>query len=143
MQRIALHSVAWAPVIYSQLAGNALSKIAPAGRALGGALQYRMLVEEGAGKGRAAAAITAVNLLTFAVVLVLPVLAIPAFLTGSVDRDLVTATLIGLGVLVLLVAAAITCSRSTSRSSGSGARCRRRGTRCVGEPSRFARYPTA
>ena len=48
------------------------------------------------------------NLTTFAVVLVLPVLAIPAFLTGSVDRDLVTATLIGLGVLVLLVAAAIT-----------------------------------
>ena len=108
VQRIALHSVAWTPVIYSQLAGNALSKIAPAGGALGGALQYRMLVEEGAPRARVAAAITAVNLLTFAVVLVLPVLAIPAFLTGSVDRDLVTATLIGLGVLVLLVTAATT-----------------------------------
>ena len=107
VQRIALHSVEWPPVIYSQLAGNALSKIAPAGGALGGALQYRMLVEEGAARGRVAAAITAVNLLTFAVVLVLPVLAIPAFLTGSVDHDLVTATLIGLGVLLLLVAAAI------------------------------------
>jgi uncharacterized protein (TIRG00374 family) len=107
VQRIALHSMAWTPVIYSQLAGNALSKIAPAGGALGGALQYRMLVEEGAARGRVAAAITAVNLLTFAVVLVLPVLAIPAFLTGSVDRNLVTATVIGLGILVLLVAAAI------------------------------------
>jgi uncharacterized protein (TIRG00374 family) len=107
VQRIALHTVDWTPVIYSQLAGNALSKIAPAGGAVGGALQYRMLVESGARKGRVAAAITAVNLLTFAVVLVLPVLAIPAFLTGSVDRDLVTATAIGLGVLVLLTAAAI------------------------------------
>lgn len=107
VQRVALHNVPWIPVIYSQLAGNALSKIAPAGGALGGALQYRMLVEEGARRGRVAAAITAVNLLTFAVVLVLPVLAIPAFLGGSVDPDLVTATLIGLGVLALLVAAAI------------------------------------
>jgi uncharacterized protein (TIRG00374 family) len=107
VQRIALHTVDWAPVVYSQLAGNALSKIAPAGGALGGALQYRMLVEEGAPRGRVAAAITAVNLLTFAVVLILPVLAIPAFLTGSVDRDLVTATLIGIGVLSLLVAAAV------------------------------------
>ncbi len=107
VQRIALHAVDWTPVIYSQLAGNALSKVAPAGGAVGGALQYRMLVESGARKGRVATAITATNLLTFAVVLVLPVLAIPAFLTGSVDRDLVTATLIGLGVLLLLTAAAI------------------------------------
>ena len=108
VQRIALHTVQWEPVIYSQLAGNALSKIAPAGGALGAALQYRMLVEGGASKGRVASAITAVNLLTFAVVLVLPVLAIPAFLTGSVDPDLVTASLIGLGVLALLTATAIT-----------------------------------
>ena len=107
VQRVALHNVAWVPVIYSQLAGNALSKIAPAGGALGGALQYRMLVEDGAARGRVAAAITAVNLLTFAVVLVLPLLAIPAFLTGAVAPGLVMATLIGLGVLLLLVAAGI------------------------------------
>jgi uncharacterized protein (TIRG00374 family) len=108
VQRIALHTEAWQPVIYSQLAGNALSKIAPAGGAVGGALQYRMLVESGGKKGRVATAITAVNLLTFAVVLVLPVLAIPAFLTGSVDPDLVVATAIGIGVLLLLVGAGIT-----------------------------------
>jgi uncharacterized protein (TIRG00374 family) len=107
VQRVALHTVDWVPVVYSQLAGNALSKIAPAGGALGGALQYRMLVEDGAPRGRVAAAITAVNLLTFGVVLVLPLLAIPAFLSGAVNPGLVTATLIGLGVLVVLVAAAI------------------------------------
>ena len=97
VQRLALHTAKWIPVIHSQLAGNALSKIAPAGGAVGGALQYRMLVEDGAPRGRVATAITAVNLLTFAVVLVLPILALPAFLTGTVDRGLVTATLIGLG----------------------------------------------
>ena len=35
VQRVALHTVDWVPVIYSQLAGNALSKIAPAGGAVG------------------------------------------------------------------------------------------------------------
>ena len=62
-------------MIESQLAGNALGKIAPAGGAIGAALQYRMLVEAGLERGRTVAGITAVNLLTFAVVLALPVLA--------------------------------------------------------------------
>ena len=107
VQRIALHGAEWWPVIHSQLAGNALSKIAPAGGAIGGALQYRMLLESGTRPGRTATAITAVNLLTFAVVLALPILAIPAFLTGGVDPDLVAATLIGLGILGFLVAAGV------------------------------------
>lgn len=107
VQRVALHTVDWVPVIHSQLAGNALSRIAPAGGAVGAALQYRMLVEDGAPRGRVAAAITAVNLLTFAVVLLLPIFAIPAFLTGTVEPGLVTATLIGLGLLVCLVGAGV------------------------------------
>ena len=77
LQRTALHTKRWRPVIASQLAGGALSKVAPAGGAVGAALQYRMLVEAGFDRGRSVAGITAVNLLTFAVVLVLPVLAIP------------------------------------------------------------------
>jgi uncharacterized protein (TIRG00374 family) len=107
LQRIALRDPSWPPVILSQLAGNALSKIAPGGGALGAALQYRMLVESGLDRARAVAGITAVNLLTFAVVLALPALALPAFLRGSVDRDLVEATLIGLGVFVLLFGAGV------------------------------------
>ena len=83
VQRLALHDPPWAPVIESQLAGNALSKIAPGGGALGAALQYRMLVEAGIERARAVAGITAVNLLTFAVVLALPVLALPAFVRGA------------------------------------------------------------
>jgi hypothetical protein len=107
LQRMALHRARWHDVIESQLAGNALGKIAPAGGAIGAALQYRMLVEAGLERGRAVAGITAVNLLTFAVVLALPVLALPSFLRGSVDRNLIEATLIGITVFALLSAAAV------------------------------------
>jgi uncharacterized protein (TIRG00374 family) len=107
LQRMALHRARWRNVVESQLAGNALGKIAPAGGAIGAALQYRMLVEAGLERGRTVAGITAVNLLTFAVVLALPVLALPTFLRGSVDRTLVEATLIGVGVFALLSAAAV------------------------------------
>ncbi len=107
VQRIALADPPWTPVAESQLAGNALSKIAPAGGAVGGALQYRMLVERGVDRARAATGVTAVNLLTFAVVLALPVLAIPTFLRGAVDRGLVEATLIGMVVFVVLLAVSI------------------------------------
>jgi uncharacterized protein (TIRG00374 family) len=108
VQRIALADPPWAPVVESQLAGNALSKIAPAGGAVGGALQYRMLVERGVDRARAATGVTAVNILTFAVVLALPVLALPAFFRGAVDRDLIEATLIGVAVFAVLLAVAIT-----------------------------------
>jgi uncharacterized protein (TIRG00374 family) len=107
LQRMALDRARWHDVIESQLAGNALGKIAPAGGAIGAALQYRMLVEAGLERGRAVAGITAVNLLTFAVVLALPVLALPSFLRGSVDRNLIEATLIGVAVFALLSAAAV------------------------------------
>lgn len=107
LQRMALHRARWPDVIESQLAGNALSKVAPAGGAIGAALQYRMLVTAGLERGRTVAGITAVNLLTFAAVLALPVLALPAFLRGSVDRSLLEATLIGVVVFALLSAAAV------------------------------------
>jgi uncharacterized protein (TIRG00374 family) len=107
LQRMALHRARWGDVIESQLAGNALGKIAPAGGAIGAALQYRMLVEAGLERGRTVAGITAVNLLTFAVVLALPVLALPTFLRGSVDRNLIEATVIGVAVFALLSAVAV------------------------------------
>ena len=107
LQRMALRGPRWPDVIESQLAGNALGKIAPAGGAIGAALQYRMLVEAGQERGRTVAGITAVNLLTFAVVLALPVLVLPALLRGSVDRNLVEATVIGAIVFILMVAGGI------------------------------------
>ncbi len=114
LQRTALNTTRWRPVIASQLAGGALSKAAPAGGAVGAALQYRMLVEAGYDRGRSVAGITAVNLLTFAVVLVLPVLAIPAIVRGGVSRDLVEATVFGLVAFgVIMVLGALALARDT------------------------------
>ena len=78
----------WPAVVSSQLAGNALAKIAPGGGAIGAALQYRMLVKAGLPANRAVAGLTAASLLVFAVVLAMPVLAVPAILRGGVSRDL-------------------------------------------------------
>jgi uncharacterized protein (TIRG00374 family) len=103
LQHVALRARRWRPVITSQLAGNALSKIAPGGGALGAALQYRMLVQAGLPTGSTVAALTAANLLVFAVVLALPVLAIPALFRGSVDRTLLETTIAGLIVFAVLV----------------------------------------
>jgi uncharacterized protein (TIRG00374 family) len=101
LQRVALRAQRWRPVVASQLAGNALSKIAPGGGALGSALQYRMLVQAGLPPGSTVGALTASNLLVFAVVLALPVLAIPALLRGSVDPSLLHTTLIGLAIFAV------------------------------------------
>jgi uncharacterized protein (TIRG00374 family) len=105
LQKLAMKAPSWPPIVSSQLAGNALAKIAPGGGALGAALQYRMLVRTGLPGNRAAAGLTAVNLLTFAVVLALPVLALPAILRGGVSKDLVQAAVVGAVVFVVLFAA--------------------------------------
>jgi uncharacterized protein (TIRG00374 family) len=105
LQRVALRAKRWRPVISSQLAGNALSKIAPGGGAMGAALQYKMLVQAGMPTGSTVGALTAVNLLVFAVVLALPVLAIPALLRGSVDRSLLETAIAG--IVFFAVASAV------------------------------------
>ena len=97
LQRLALRTRRWRPVIASQLAGNALAKVAPGGGALGAALQYRMLVRAGMPPASTVGALTTVNLLTFGVVLVMPVLALPALVRGGVNRNLLEAAAIGLG----------------------------------------------
>ena len=83
LQRLAFQTHRWRPVITSQLAGNALSKIAPGGGAMGAALQYRILVGSGLPPTATLTALSAVNVLVFAVVLAMPVLAIPSLLRGS------------------------------------------------------------
>ncbi len=109
LQRLALRMRAWRPVIASQLAGNALAKVAPGGGAIGAALQYRMLVQAGVRQAQAVSALTAVNLLTFAIVLALPVFAIPTFIRGSVSRSLIEATVVGLLVFLLVAGVAAAC----------------------------------
>lgn len=106
LQRLAIHVRGWYPIVTSQLAGNALAKVAPGGGALGAALQYRMLVSAGVHGPAAVSGLTATNLLTFAVVLAMPVLAIPALIRGSVAHDLLVVSGLGLGLFALLATAA-------------------------------------
>ena len=102
LQYLAMRGPTWPAVITSQLAGNALAKVAPGGGALGSALQYKMLVRAGLPGPQAVSGLTATNLLTFAVVLALPVLAVPAILRGGVSRDLLEAAAIGIVVFIAL-----------------------------------------
>jgi uncharacterized protein (TIRG00374 family) len=104
LQCVALHTRDWYAVATSQLAGGAISKVAPGGGAVGAALQYRMLTQAGLPRGSAVAGLTASNLLTLAVVLALPVLALPALVRGGVDRTLVEATVVGLALFGVLFA---------------------------------------
>jgi uncharacterized protein (TIRG00374 family) len=107
VQLLALHQARWQPVIASQLASNALAKIAPGGGAMGSALQYRMLVETGMERGPAVSGLTAANLLVFAVVLALPVFSIPAILRGGVQHDLLNAAGAALAIFVVLFVAGV------------------------------------
>jgi uncharacterized protein (TIRG00374 family) len=104
LQHLAIAGSTWPAIITSQQAGNALSKVAPGGGAIGAALQYRMLVVARVSERAAVSGLTAANLLVFAVVLALPVLAIPTLIRGSVHRTLVEAAVAGLVVFVLLAA---------------------------------------
>jgi uncharacterized protein (TIRG00374 family) len=105
LQRICLAGAPWSTVIRSQLAGNALAKVAPGGGAAGAALQYRMLLESGVPSKTAASGLTSSNLLTLATLLALPLLTVPGFLAGlPIDRGLVRAALLGAVVFVALAA---------------------------------------
>jgi uncharacterized protein (TIRG00374 family) len=120
--RIALQTRKWFVVATSQLAGNAFSRLVPAGAAAGVAMQYRMLADAGIATARAASSLTAVSLLTLAVVLSLPVLAIPAMIGGSVASGLVRAALLGGLVFVVMVVLGSTLlfSDPALRKLGSG-----------------------
>ncbi|MBK5224450.1 MAG: flippase-like domain-containing protein [Acidimicrobiia bacterium] len=113
LQHIALRSHDWFPVISSQLAGNAFSRIVPGGAAAGVALQMRMLTKAGIDTTTAASSLTAVSLLTTGTVFALPVLAVPAILAGTPVRGpLLTAVWLGFGVFVLLAILGVWLLRS-------------------------------
>jgi uncharacterized membrane protein YbhN (UPF0104 family) len=147
LQRICLEYPRWRPVILSQLAGNAVAKVAPGGGAAGGAVQYGMLVESGVPSSAVALGLTSANLLTFATLLALPVLTVPGFLAGlPIDRGLVRAALLGAGLFVAMagVGGILLASDRALRAVGraaQGARNRllRRRAALTGLPDRLVR----
>jgi uncharacterized protein (TIRG00374 family) len=115
LQRIAMGTRSWFIVATSQLAGASLGRIVPGGVATAGAVQYRMLVRAGVPGGRAASGITASQALLLAILLGLPILALPAVITGtSVDQTLERSAWLGavaFAILFVLGAVALAFTR--------------------------------
>lgn len=109
LQRMALRTTAWFPVITSQLAGNAISRIMPGSAAAGAAVQYRMLVTSGTNTGDTVGGLTAFTLLGVGGLFALPVVVLPVILVGSpIDRGLYNAAIMGAIGFVLFAGFAIT-----------------------------------
>jgi uncharacterized protein (TIRG00374 family) len=110
VQRLAIRIRRWGPVITSQLASNAFGRIVPGGVAAAGAMQYAMLVRAGVPGAAAASGMTASSLLVFGSLLALPVLAVPAILTGAaVNPELAHAAIAGAIVFLALFGLGAAC----------------------------------
>jgi hypothetical protein len=83
LQRLALNRALWFPVVSSQLAGAAFSKVVPGGSAAAAALQARMLAQTGLSPATIRTGLTAGALLLLASLAGLPLLAVPALLLGG------------------------------------------------------------
>jgi hypothetical protein len=96
LQRLALRTKAWFPVVTSQLAGNAITLIVPGGAAVGAAVQFRMLAASGRDTSSTVGGLAAYSLLGVAGLLALPVFALPVILVGApTNRGLVNAAILG------------------------------------------------
>jgi uncharacterized protein (TIRG00374 family) len=123
LQRIALRTKEWFPVVTAQLSGNAISLIVPGGAAAGAAVQFRMLALSGMDAADAAGGLTAFSLLGIAGLLALPVLVLPVVLFGApVSSGLYTAAIIGAVAFVLFTGfgALVTATNAPLRWIGHG-----------------------
>ncbi|MEA2366336.1 MAG: putative heme transporter [Thermoleophilaceae bacterium] len=110
IQRLAVRTEHWGPVITSHLASTAFGRVIPGGVAAAGAMQYSMLVRSGVPSAAAASGMTASSLLLFGTLLALPLLALPAIIGGvGVDPHLTRAALGGAVLFVLMVVVGAAC----------------------------------
>lgn len=106
LDRIALRTRRWAPVVAAQLVGNAAGRLFPGGGATATAVSASMLSQAGVDTGEAAAAFGTSTLLQLATTFALPVLALPAIVGGApVAHSLATAAYLGAAAFVLLLGA--------------------------------------
>jgi uncharacterized protein (TIRG00374 family) len=108
LQRLALRTSAWLPVITSQLASNASSRILPGGPATGAAVQFRLLRSAGINPAQATSGMTAAGLLQLGTTLALPVVALPAVvLGGPVPDSLLNGAWVGAALFAVLLVLAV------------------------------------
>ena len=105
LQRLALRTRAWFPVITSQLAGNAITLIMPGGAAVGAAVQFRMLGASGRDTSSTVGGLAAYSLLGVGSLLALPAFALPVVLVGApTNRGLENAAFLGAAAFVAFAA---------------------------------------
>jgi uncharacterized protein (TIRG00374 family) len=104
LMRVAVGEKNWFIVATTQMSSNAFSRIVPGGAASGGSVSYQMLTHTGSPPARVLTALTATGLISSAVLLALPVLSVPAILTGApVDRSLLRTLQIGAVVFFFIL----------------------------------------
>jgi hypothetical protein len=98
-------TVSWSTAASAHLAGNAAGKVVPGGPATAGVVQARLLIQSGQSPTAVASAITAMGLLTTGILLMLPILTIPALLIGPPPaRQLEFGLVVSLVVAIVMVA---------------------------------------
>jgi len=101
--------VSWGKAATAHLAGNAAGKLVPGGPATAAVIQARVLIRAGQPAAAVASALTAMGLLTTGVLLLLPVLTIPALIIGPPPaRQLQLGLLVSLILAVAIVALGVT-----------------------------------
>ena len=97
LQKLALRTSAWFPVVTAGLAGNAVTNSLPGGEAAGAAVQFGMLTTAGFDTGTAVGGLAAFSLIGIGGLLALPVFALPAILAGvPVSPGLAHTALLGI-----------------------------------------------
>lgn len=105
LQRMALRTRAWFPVVTSSLAGNAISLIMPGGAPVGAAVQFRMLSATGNDMSSTVGGLVAFSLLGTGSLFALPFFALPVILLGTpVSRGLVNTAILGAAAFVAFAA---------------------------------------
>jgi len=108
LQRIALRTDRWLPVITSQLSGNVAARLLPGGPTAGAAAQFTFLRTAGVPTATATSGLTAAGVLQLGTTLALPLIALPAVLLGApAPRSLLTAAWLGAGFFAVLLVLAI------------------------------------
>ena len=102
LQRLALRTKGWLPVVTAGLTGNAVTNSLPGGSAAGAAAQFHMLTTAGFDTDTAVGGLTAFSLLEVGGLLALPLFALPAIVVGApISRGLVHTALLGIAGFVL------------------------------------------
>lgn len=121
LQRLAFKDAGWFELITSHLVSNAVSRVVPGGAATGGALQFTMMRRAGADPATAAAALTALSVMTTASLFVLPIISVPAIIAGMPVPDTIArAAWIGGIMLAVVGAGGVYLARSERALRGMG-----------------------